>query len=64
MHSIESRFVIGPSNILFAGVYEFTFQPGQFTERQRETERERDRETETERWRDSEAVQHQGILLE
>ena len=21
MHSIESRFVIGPSNILFAGVY-------------------------------------------
>ena len=28
MHSIERRFVIGPSNTLFAGVYVCTFQPG------------------------------------
>ena len=28
MHSIESRLVIGPSGILFGGVY---FQPGNFT---------------------------------
>ena len=28
MHNIESRFVIGPSNILFEGVYVCTFQPG------------------------------------
>ena len=28
MHSIESRFVIGPSNILFAGVHVSIFQPG------------------------------------
>ena len=27
MHSIESRFVIGPSNTLFACVYMSTFQP-------------------------------------
>ena len=31
MHSSESRLVIGPSNILFAGVYVCTFQPGNFT---------------------------------
>ena len=31
MHSTESRFVIGPSNILFAGVYMCTFQPINFT---------------------------------
>ena len=31
MHSIESRFVIGPSNILFGGVYVCTFSPGNFT---------------------------------
>ena len=32
MHSIESRFVIGPSaGILLAGVYVCTFQPGIFT---------------------------------
>ena len=31
MHSIESRFVTGPSNILFAGVYVCTFLPGNFT---------------------------------
>ena len=31
MHSIENRFVIGPSNILFSGVYVCTFQPGSFT---------------------------------
>ena len=31
MHSVESRFVMGPSNILFAGVYVCTFQPGNFT---------------------------------
>ena len=27
MHSIESRFLTGPSDILFAGVYVCTFQP-------------------------------------
>ena len=31
MDSIESRFVIGPSNILSAGVYVCTFRPGNFT---------------------------------
>ena len=31
MHNTESRFVIGPSDILFAGVYVCTFQPGKFT---------------------------------
>ena len=31
MHSVESTFVIGPSNILFGGVYLYTFQPGNFT---------------------------------
>ena len=31
MYSIDSRFVLGPSNILFAGVYVCTFQPGHFT---------------------------------
>ena len=31
MHSIESRFVTGPSNILFAGVYMSIIQPGKFT---------------------------------
>ena len=31
MHSTESRPVIGPSNILFAGVYVCTFQPGNIT---------------------------------
>ena len=31
MHSIESRFVIRPSNILSAGMYVCTFQPGNFT---------------------------------
>ena len=31
MESIESRFVIGPSNILFEGVYVCTFQPGNCT---------------------------------
>ena len=31
MHSTESRFVTGPSNILFAGVYVCTFQPRNFT---------------------------------
>ena len=31
MHSIESRFAIGPSNMLFAGVYVSNFQPGKFT---------------------------------
>ena len=30
MHSIESRFVIGPSNILFGGVYVCTFDLGDF----------------------------------
>ena len=32
MYSIESRFVIGPSNILFASVYVCTFQPGNVTD--------------------------------
>ena len=31
MHSIKSRFVIGPSNVLFVGMYMSTFQPGNFT---------------------------------
>ena len=31
MHSIESRFDLGPSNILFGGVIVCTFQPGNFT---------------------------------
>ena len=31
MHSVESRFVIGPSDILFADVYKCIFQPGNFT---------------------------------
>ena len=31
MRSTESRFVIGPSIILFACVYVCTFQPGNFT---------------------------------
>ena len=31
MHNIESRFVTGPSNILFGGVHVCTFQPGNFT---------------------------------
>ena len=31
MHSIESRFVTGPSDMLFAGMYVCTFQPGNFT---------------------------------
>ena len=31
MHSIKSRFVTGPSNTLFAGVYVCTFQPGNVT---------------------------------
>ena len=31
LHSVESRFVIGPSNILFAGMYVGTFQTGNFT---------------------------------
>ena len=31
MHSIASRFVTEPSNILFSGVYVCTFQPGNFT---------------------------------
>ena len=31
MHSVESRLVRGPSNILFAGVYMCTFQPGNVT---------------------------------
>ena len=31
MHSTESRSVIGPSSILFAGLYVCTFQPGNFT---------------------------------
>ena len=30
MHSTESRFVTGPSNVLFAGVYVYTSQPGNF----------------------------------
>ena len=31
MHNIESRSVIGPSDILFGGVDVCTFQPGNFT---------------------------------
>ena len=31
MHSIDNRFVTGPSRILFEGVYVGTFQPGNFT---------------------------------
>ena len=31
MHSIESRFVTGPSNILFVDVYLNTFQPRNVT---------------------------------
>ena len=31
MHSIENRFVIGPSDVLFGGVGVCTFQPGNFT---------------------------------
>ena len=31
VHSIESRFVTGPSDILFACMYVCTFQPGNFT---------------------------------
>ena len=31
MDSIESRFVIEPSNILSGGLYVCTFQPGNFT---------------------------------
>ena len=31
MVSIENRFVIGPSHILFWGVHACTFQPGNFT---------------------------------
>jgi len=31
MHSIESRFVRGPSNMLFAGMSLSTLQPGNFT---------------------------------
>ena len=31
MHSIGSRFVTGPSHMLFGGVYVCTFQPGNFT---------------------------------
>ena len=31
MHSTESGFVKGPSNILFASLYVCTFQPGNFT---------------------------------
>ena len=30
MHSVESKFVMGPSNVLFAGVYVGIFQPGIF----------------------------------
>ena len=29
-HSIKGGFVIGPSDILFAGVYVSIFQPGNF----------------------------------
>ena len=53
MHGIESRFVIGPSNILFAGVFGGTFQPvrgwgseGVNTQFHLERERERERERE------------------
>ena len=31
MHNMESRYVTGPSNILFADVYLSTFQPGNVT---------------------------------
>ena len=31
MHSTESRIVIGPSNVLFAGVSVYIFQAGKFT---------------------------------
>ena len=31
MRSIESRFVIGSSNILFGSVYGYAFEPGHFT---------------------------------
>ena len=31
VRGIESRFVIGPSNILFVGVYVCTFQPRSLT---------------------------------
>ena len=31
MHSFQSSFVIGPSNIMFSGMYGCTFQPGNFT---------------------------------
>ena len=31
MHRTESRFVVGPSNTLFAGMCVYTFQPGNFT---------------------------------
>ena len=31
MHSVENRFVIGPSHILFGSMYVCTFQPGNFT---------------------------------
>ena len=31
MHGTEGRFVIGPSNMLFACVYVCTFQPGNVT---------------------------------
>ena len=31
MHSIESKFVIGPSDIMFPGVCVCCFQPGNFT---------------------------------
>ena len=33
MHSIESRFAIGPENILFSDVYVCNFQPGNLTGR-------------------------------
>ena len=31
MHSVESRLVIEPSNVLFGSLYVCTFQPGNFT---------------------------------
>ena len=31
MRNIESSFVTGPSNVLSAGMYVCTFQPGKFT---------------------------------
>ena len=31
MHSTDGRFVTGPSDILFAGVYVCIFQPANFT---------------------------------